>query len=139
MSLGVVCYVHEQKDFVWAPFSVTCHLLLGHNLSFQNKRKENHLLMHPIGFRCSWYFLAMSEDYKSEDNDVLHDSDNESSVKRREFCQARGLSQDHNANTAFFDIPVIAPHGLLLACSNTECALSQRRFRYCRGMLIRCR
>ena len=58
------------------------------------------------------------------------------SLKRRVLCQARGLSQDHNANTAFIDIPVDAPHGLLLVCSHAECVKSHRRFRYCRGRLI---
>jgi hypothetical protein len=77
---------------------------------------------------------------KNYDNIVHCDADYETgdNLKRRVLCQARGLSQGHNTNTAFFDIPVNAPHGLLLACSNKECATSQRRFRYCVGTLIRC-
>lgn len=47
-------------------------------------------------------------------------------------CKARGLSNKHNSDTAFFDIPVDAPHGLLLSCSHHECVESGRRFRYCK-------
>jgi hypothetical protein len=57
-------------------------------------------------------------------------------LTRRVICRARGLSQDHNATTAFIDIPIGAPHGLLLVCSHMECAKSQRRFSYCSGRLI---
>jgi hypothetical protein len=46
-------------------------------------------------------------------------------------CRARGLSKDHTTDSAFFKVPVDAPHGLLLSCSHPECADSGRRFRYC--------
>lgn len=46
-------------------------------------------------------------------------------------CKARGMSKKHNSDTAFLDIPVDAPHGLLLSCSHFECSSSGRRFRYC--------
>ena len=46
-------------------------------------------------------------------------------------CKARGISTKHNTDTAFLDIPVDAPHGLLLSCSHPECAESGRKFRYC--------
>jgi hypothetical protein len=58
---------------------------------------------------------------------------NLSSERRQVICQARGLSQSHNANTAVIEIPDNAPHGLLLTCSNAECAGSQRKFRYCKS------
>ena len=54
-------------------------------------------------------------------------------VSRRIPCKARGVSQEHRADIAFFDVPEDAPHGLLLRCSSDECANSPRRFRYCRG------
>lgn len=47
-------------------------------------------------------------------------------------CKARGVSEKHNPITAFIDIPVDAPHGLLLSCSNIECVESGRKFRYCK-------
>jgi hypothetical protein len=50
-------------------------------------------------------------------------------------CQARGLSQDHNANTALIEIPDDAPHGLQLVCSHAECVNSKRSFKYCRGKI----
>jgi hypothetical protein len=46
-------------------------------------------------------------------------------------CKARGMSNKHNFDTAYLDIPVDAPHGLLLSCSHPECAESGRKFRYC--------
>jgi hypothetical protein len=48
-------------------------------------------------------------------------------------CRARSLSQDHNSETAYFEIPNDAPHGLQLHCSHKECIRSGRRFRYCQG------
>ena len=54
---------------------------------------------------------------------------------RRIPCKARGVSSKHVPENAYFDIPANAPHGLLLSCSNIECARSIRRFRYCRGKL----
>lgn len=54
---------------------------------------------------------------------------------RRIPCKARGVSSKHVPENAYFDIPVNAPHGLLLSCSNIECARSIRKFRYCRGKL----
>jgi hypothetical protein len=50
---------------------------------------------------------------------------------RRIPCKARGMSNKHNSDTAFLDIPADAPHGLLLSCSHPECAESGRKFRYC--------
>jgi hypothetical protein len=52
-------------------------------------------------------------------------------------CKARGVSKNHSAENAFFDVPGDAPHGLLLQCSSEECTSSLRRFRYCRGKQIR--
>lgn len=46
-------------------------------------------------------------------------------------CKARGLSERHNADNAYLEIPAGAPHGLPLSCSEPECASSGRRFRYC--------
>jgi hypothetical protein len=66
--------------------------------------------------------------YNSTKKNYLH-------WRRRVPCQARGLSKDHNASTAFIEIPDNAPHGLQLVCSHAECANSQRRFRYCRGKI----
>lgn len=55
---------------------------------------------------------------------------------RRISCKARGMSAKHNSDTAFFDVPVDAPHGMLLSCSHAECAGSGKRFRYCVGKLV---
>ena len=52
---------------------------------------------------------------------------------QRMSCKARGLSSMHNADNAYFEIPIDAPHGLPLSCSHSECASSGRRFRYCQG------
>jgi hypothetical protein len=52
---------------------------------------------------------------------------------RRIPCRARSLSNQHNSETAFFDVPRDAPHGMLLNCSHEECIKSGRRFRYCKG------
>jgi hypothetical protein len=57
-------------------------------------------------------------------------------VRRRVVCSARGLSKDHNCDTAFFEIPSDAPHGLLLICSHPKCISAGVRFRYCKGTLI---
>lgn len=51
-------------------------------------------------------------------------------------CKARGMSNKHNSITAFMDIPVDAPHGLLLSCSSSECVQSGRKFRYCKVCAI---
>jgi hypothetical protein len=65
--------------------------------------------------------------------------DRELSVKRvctayrRIPCRARSLSENHNNDTAYFEIPRNAPHGMPLQCSHEECMLSGRRFRYCEG------
>lgn len=50
---------------------------------------------------------------------------------RRMQCKGRGVSGDHNARTAYFDIPSNAQHGMLLVCSHPVCAKSGRCFRYC--------
>lgn len=57
-----------------------------------------------------------------------------SSTSRRVRCKARGLSKAHNIETAYFEIPKDAPHGMLLCCSHPECQVSARAFRYCKGM-----
>jgi hypothetical protein len=59
------------------------------------------------------------------------------SRSRPVLCLARGLPRDHNATTAILEIPEGAPHGLLLICSHSACAKSQRRFRYCKGKNVR--
>ena len=46
-------------------------------------------------------------------------------------CKARGMSDSHSIESAYFDIPNDCKHGQLLICSNAECAGSGRRFRYC--------
>ena len=56
------------------------------------------------------------------------------SSSRRIKCKARGLSNNHNSDNAYFKIAANAPHGLLVSCSHPECAGSGRRgFRYCQG------
>jgi hypothetical protein len=52
---------------------------------------------------------------------------------RRIPCRARSLSHRHNCDTAYFQIPWNAPHGLQVQCSQEECIQSGRRFRYCKG------
>jgi hypothetical protein len=56
---------------------------------------------------------------------------NQGSGYTRVPCRARGVSNDHNAQNAYIDIPRNAPHGMILQCSNKDCAGSGRRFRYC--------
>lgn len=46
-------------------------------------------------------------------------------------CKARGIQGNHTSQTAYFDIPLDAEHGMLLVCSHPECSGSGRRFRYC--------
>ena len=60
------------------------------------------------------------------------------SSPQRISCKARGLSDRHNANNAYLEIPPGAPHGLPLKCSDAECASSGRRFRYCQGKEAAC-
>ena len=56
------------------------------------------------------------------------------SSSRRIKCKARGLSNNHNSDNAYFEIPADPPHGLLVSCSHPECVGSGRRgFRYCQG------
>jgi len=50
---------------------------------------------------------------------------------RRVPCIARGVQGDHDARTAYFNIPHDAKHGMLLACSHPACCESGRRFNYC--------
>ena len=60
------------------------------------------------------------------------------SSPQRISCKARGLSNRHNADNAYLEIPPGAPHGLPLRCSDPECASSGRRFRYCQGKEAAC-
>lgn len=46
-------------------------------------------------------------------------------------CHARGMSTDHNALTAFLEIPNDAVHGLHLLCSHPTCRAVGVKFRYC--------
>eukprot|EP00980_Cylindrotheca_fusiformis_P008015 scaffold1706_cov116-Cylindrotheca_fusiformis.AAC.18 len=46
-------------------------------------------------------------------------------------CQARGMSTDHNALTAYLEIPTDATHGLHLMCSHPTCRSFGVKFRYC--------
>jgi hypothetical protein len=55
---------------------------------------------------------------------------------RRVACKARGLSKNHNSETAYFEVPPNAPHGMLLSCSHPECVASGRKFRYCQCKFI---
>lgn len=50
---------------------------------------------------------------------------------RRFPCKARGITDYHNARTAYIDIPANAAHGMLLICSHRSCSSSGRKFRYC--------
>ena len=56
---------------------------------------------------------------------------------RRVRCRARLLAlADHDADNAYFEIPLDAPHGMVMSCSHPKCAASGRRFRYCRGKVL---
>lgn len=49
-------------------------------------------------------------------------------------CPARTVSMDHNAETAYFEIPQDASHGVRLICKHPDCAKKHSRrprFRYC--------
>jgi len=49
----------------------------------------------------------------------------------RVACKARGMSDTHNGDTAYFEVPASCRHGQILICSHAQCAASGRRFRYC--------
>lgn len=66
---------------------------------------------------------------------IKQEAEEERSIHRRVRCKARGLSRAHNVDTAYFEIPKDAPHGMLLCCSHPECQVSARAFRYCKGAL----
>mmetsp|Transcript_55065 Transcript_55065/g.81949 ORF Transcript_55065/g.81949 Transcript_55065/m.81949 type:complete len:264 (-) Transcript_55065:19-810(-) len=51
---------------------------------------------------------------------------------RRMLCKARSVPENHNAETAYFDIPPDIEHGCTLICSHPQCAASGRRFRFCK-------
>ena len=63
--------------------------------------------------------------------DSRHNSSSQGHGFTRVPCKARGVSNDHNAQNAYIDIPRDAPHGLILRCSNELCVSSGRQFRYC--------
>ena len=49
-------------------------------------------------------------------------------------CPARSVSLDHNAETAYFEVPVGTSHGVRLICRHPDCAKKKSkrpRFRYC--------
>lgn len=46
-------------------------------------------------------------------------------------CGARGMKADHNASTAYFDVPENARHGQHLLCSHSVCRSAGVKFRYC--------
>lgn len=49
-------------------------------------------------------------------------------------CPARAVSVAHNAETAYFELPPGASHGIRLICKHPDCAKKQSRrprFRYC--------
>lgn len=79
----------------------------------------------------------------SDDDDTLEQSRplkrqvTEEEAFTRVQCRARGLSNTHNVDTAYFEIPHNAPHGLLLCCTHPECQASGRKFRYCKGTIVR--
>jgi len=41
------------------------------------------------------------------------------------------MPNSHDEDTAYFDIPFNAEHGMLLACSHPACSGTRKRFRYC--------
>ena len=49
----------------------------------------------------------------------------------RMSCCARGMKADHNAQTAYFMVPIDAEHGMHLVCSHKECRKAGNKFRYC--------
>lgn len=86
--------------------------------------------------------LALQEGEEEEpvvrrhDHDDHHPKNHSSpfaSSSRRFPCRARNISNNHNSDNAYVDVPADAPHGQLLCCSHPECVKSGRRFRYCRG------
>lgn len=88
---------------------------------------------------------ASSEDRKrtfSNDSDASSEksaieTEGRTSEARRICCKARLLSRaDHNADNAYFEIPLDTPHGMVMSCSHPKCAASGRRFRYCRGKVL---
>ena len=95
-------------------------------------RAVTHPNLQPLrGSRCQSKRLLQGEECKS----TLEPPRKQlcRALSHRIPCKARGVSKKHRAETAFFDVPEDAPHGLLLCCSSDECANSSRRFRYCRG------
>ena len=54
---------------------------------------------------------------------------------RRIPCRARCMPKNHTPETAYFEIPLDAKHGMLLSCSMQGCRdqMGGPRFRYCQG------
>ena len=57
---------------------------------------------------------------------------------RRYPCRARGISENHTTRTAYFDVPIGAPHGLQLLCSHDICSKSGLVFRFCTLCALPC-
>lgn len=51
-------------------------------------------------------------------------------------CKARGVLDNHNARTAYIDVPADASHGTIVICSHPSCKSSGRKFRYCSVCMI---
>jgi len=51
-------------------------------------------------------------------------------------CKARGVPDNHNARTAYIDVPSDASHGTIVICSHPVCVSSGRKFRYCSVCMI---
>jgi len=51
-------------------------------------------------------------------------------------CKARGVPDNHNARTAYIDVPPDASHGTIVICSHPVCVSSGRKFRYCSVCMI---
>ena len=46
-------------------------------------------------------------------------------------CKARGVPDNHNASSAYVDVPPDTAHGSILVCSHPACCDSGRKFRWC--------
>lgn len=73
--------------------------------------------------------LTRDEDYCENQEKLVNGS------CRRCPCRARCMPKEHNATTAYFEIPPDAPHGVSLSCSMKKCSSQSGgpRFRYCKG------
>jgi hypothetical protein len=75
--------------------------------------------------------MSDGEGQVNEHAGAIQPLDNHHMSNVRFPCRARGVTDTHNARSAFIAIPSTVAHGTDLICSHPICAASGRRFKYC--------